>query len=72
MEMTHEEIFHSMTEMEVRYSLDAYQEANKRLQISLDNAEKSMKRLYTRSQILEKIIGKLRADLVAVKETIEA
>ena len=72
MKMTYEEIFHTMTERQVRYALDAYQEENRTLQIAVDVAEKSIKRQYVCRQILEKIIGKLRAELVAVKETIEA
>ncbi len=46
MKMTHEEIFHTMTEEEVRYSLDAHQEANRRLQIAVDVAEKSFIRQH--------------------------
>lgn len=60
--MTHEEIFHTMTEEEVRYSLDAHQEANRRLQISLDNAEKA----YTRQrEEIKRLLRMLRNEEVA-------
>lgn len=51
--MTYEEIFHTMTGEEVRYSLDAHQEANRRLQISLDNAEKSYTRQHEEIKSLQ-------------------
>ena len=53
MEMTYEEIFHTMTEQEVRYKLDALQEANKRLQIALDIAEKGYKETLQAKKSLE-------------------
>ncbi len=64
MKMTHEEIFHTMTEREVRYSLDAHQEANRRLQIAVDVAEKSFIRQHEE-------IERLKAELVAQKEIAE-
>ena len=54
--MTYEEIFHTMTEEEVRYSLDALQEANRRLLRMLQNEEVA-------SQNMQEEIERLKAEL---------
>ncbi len=56
MTMTYEEIFHTMTEEEVRYSLDALQEANRRLLRMLQNEEVA-------SQNMQEEIERLKAEL---------
>jgi hypothetical protein len=58
--MTHDEIFNTMTEMEVRYSLDAYQEANRRLQISVEVGEKSFIRQHKKIRRLEGELAQLQ------------
>ena len=56
MTMTYEEIFHTMTEEEVRYSLDALQEANRRLLRMLQIVEVA-------SQNMQEEIERLKAEL---------
>ena len=51
--MTHDEILNTMTEREVRYSLDAYQEANKRLRISVEVMEKAFIKQFEKIKRLE-------------------
>tara|TARA_Y100000590_G_scaffold305778_1_gene344922 strand:- start:2740 stop:2934 length:195 start_codon:yes stop_codon:yes gene_type:complete len=58
--MTHDEIFNTMTEREVRYSLDAYQEANRRLQISVEVAEKAFIRQFEKIRRLETEIERFK------------
>ena len=58
--MTHDEIFNTMTEREVRYSLDAYQEANRRLRISVEIAEKSFIRQHKKIRRLEAELAQLQ------------